>query len=254
MLKYLSLIASTLYTSSFALPNSNSPNILVVTLDDVGYSDIGALGAEWSTTNLDRFLSNSVEFTHHYSGYTDSASRSQLLTGVHSYHTGYGELGSSFGTSTIGAIPIGTPTLAEYIKEFSTNKYNTYYIGTWDLGHSLDAHTPNSRGFDYFYGMLTNENDVITKKSSVNINEIDPSYITKHHKSFIDFWENTNIIDENIASLTDSIHNFQKRQLKLLKIVKIHLIFMYTYHFKVQNHIQDLVHMIKVLIQNVIIY
>ena len=60
-----------------------------------------------------------------------SASRSQFLTGRYSYHMGYGEL-NVFDIEKIGAVPQGSPTIAEYLKYFAD--YKTYGIGKWHLG------------------------------------------------------------------------------------------------------------------------
>lgn len=124
-------------------------NIVFVTLDDVGFNDIGSLGAEWDTPNFDNFLKESVSMTHHYSGYSDSASRSQILTGLHSWHTGYGRQASSFTTNTIAGLPLSVPTMAEYLKQ--EGNYDTFYIGAWGLGHTIAEHTPNAR---YCFHML----------------------------------------------------------------------------------------------------
>ena len=188
------------------------PNVVVITLDDVGYSDVGQFGAEWKTANLDSFISNGITMSHHYSGYTDSASRSQLMTGVHSWHTGYGKQGASFGTSTIGGIPLGVPTIAEYLKEYGD--YDTYYIGAWDLGHSLKDHTPNSRGFDYFFGSYSGATDVLTKAQSITPSNNDPSTITNDATGYFDFWENTKLVED--ADGVDSNKQYADRAVRVI--------------------------------------
>jgi len=39
-------------------------------------------------------------------------------------------------------------------QSFKAAGYETAMIGKWHLGHSIEQHTPNARGFDHFYGHL----------------------------------------------------------------------------------------------------
>ena len=94
-------------------------NIIFMIMDDMGRADIGKFGSEWDTPNLDSFLENSLTLDNHYIGYVCSASRSQFLTGRYSYHSGYGTL-DVFDIEKIGHIPLQTPTIAEYLKEYTS--------------------------------------------------------------------------------------------------------------------------------------
>ncbi|MDP6041028.1 MAG: sulfatase-like hydrolase/transferase, partial [Candidatus Latescibacteria bacterium] len=42
------------------------PNIIMILVDDMGYSDLGSFGGEVRTPNLDRLASNGIRFTQSY--------------------------------------------------------------------------------------------------------------------------------------------------------------------------------------------
>ena len=157
--------------TNFQDATTSSPNIIFIMMDDLGRSDISAFGAEWDTPNLDGFVSDSLLLSHHYIGYVCSASRSQFLTGRYSFHNGYGTL-NVFDVTRLGVIPKGTPTLAEYLKQYTN--YNTYAIGKWQLGASVESSLATNRGFDYFWGY----NGGMEK------------YFSKDRDGKVDFYEN----------------------------------------------------------------
>ena len=44
--------------------NDERPNILLIVVDDMGYTDIGSFGSEIETPNLDKLALNGVRFTN----------------------------------------------------------------------------------------------------------------------------------------------------------------------------------------------
>ncbi|MBT7855195.1 MAG: sulfatase-like hydrolase/transferase, partial [Opitutae bacterium] len=42
------------------------PNVIVVLVDDMGYSDLGSFGGEVKTPHLDRLAANGLRFTQNY--------------------------------------------------------------------------------------------------------------------------------------------------------------------------------------------
>ena len=76
---------------------SDSPNILIILDDDMGFSDIGCYGGEIDTPNLDRLAASGLRFTQFYNTARCSPSRASLLTGLHPHQTGIGILTYSNG-------------------------------------------------------------------------------------------------------------------------------------------------------------
>jgi arylsulfatase A-like enzyme len=67
---------------------SPRPNIIVVLVDDMGYSDIGCYGGEIRTPNIDALGTNGVRFTQFYNCAKCTPSRTSLLTGLYHQATG----------------------------------------------------------------------------------------------------------------------------------------------------------------------
>ena len=57
------------------------PNVVVIMVDDLGYSDVGCYGGEIDTPNLDALAHNGVKFSQFYNTAKCHSSRVSLLTG-----------------------------------------------------------------------------------------------------------------------------------------------------------------------------
>lgn len=138
-----------LTTSAFA--QSKRPNIIVLLVDDVGYSDIGCYGGEIKTPNLDRMVANGVRMTQVYNSSRCCPTRASLLTGLQPHQVGLGHMvGSGVPKGNIGYNGFRNDnnlTIAEALKSAG---YFTAMSGKWHIAPG----TPTNRGFDEYYGML----------------------------------------------------------------------------------------------------
>ena len=66
------------------------PNILVILVDDLGWSDLSCYGSEIPTPNLDALAKNGLRFTQFYNTGRCCPSRASLLTGLYSHQAGIG--------------------------------------------------------------------------------------------------------------------------------------------------------------------
>ena len=125
-----------------------TPNVIVIFIDDMGYADIGPFGAkDYPTPNLDRMAKDGMKFTDFVvSSAVCSASRVALLTGC--YHIRVGITGALGPGSQIGINEQET-TLAELCK---SKGYATACYGKWHLGHH-PKFLPTAHGFDEYYGL-----------------------------------------------------------------------------------------------------
>src|SRR5436190_1868833 len=73
-----------------ALAAEARPNIVVILVDDMGFSDIGCYGSEIPTPNLDKLAANGLRFTQFYNTARCCPTRASLLTGLYSHQTGIG--------------------------------------------------------------------------------------------------------------------------------------------------------------------
>lgn len=129
---------------------ADTPNIIYILTDDLGYGDISCMGQkQFSTPNIDRLASEGLLFTQHYAGSTVCApSRCSLLTGKHTGHT---SVRGNKEVQPVGQhpIPAAAVTLAEQCKKAG---YATGAFGKWGLGFPGSEGDPMNQGFDRFYG------------------------------------------------------------------------------------------------------
>ena len=131
--------------SSFAL--ADSPNIVVILVDDMGWGEIEPFGAtRVKTPNLNAMAAEGMRFTSWYGAPRCSASRASLMTGC--YNARVSIPGSLEPTGDIGLHP-NEVTLAEIAKQ---QGYATACVGKWHLGHR-DEFLPTEQGFDSYYGI-----------------------------------------------------------------------------------------------------
>ena len=129
--------------------NNNSPNIVFILADDLGYGDLSSYGSETiETINIDKLAENGVKLTSYYAAQpVCSASRAAILTGVYPNRIG---IYNAFGPTSDSGISHNEYTLAEMLKD---NGYKTGIFGKWHLG-SKKEFFPTNHGFDEFYGIL----------------------------------------------------------------------------------------------------
>ncbi len=115
-----------------AEPDRTRPNIVLIMVDDMGYSDIGCYGGEVQTPHLDRLAEGGLRFTQFYNTAKCHTTRAELLTGNYAYSIGDNNMehGATFGEVLR---PIG---------------YRTLIAGKW---HQKPL--PTTRGFDRYFGL-----------------------------------------------------------------------------------------------------
>ena len=127
------------------------PNIVLIMVDDMGFSDIGSYGSEINTPNIDRLAKEGTSFKRFYNNAICAPSRASLLTGQYPHKAGIGFFNRNLGVPGYeGYLNKESLTLGEV---FKYNGYATYMSGKWHVGDEKE-HWPNQRGFDQFYGFL----------------------------------------------------------------------------------------------------
>src|SRR5256885_215149 len=121
------------------------PNIAVILVDDMGFSDIGCYGSEIPTPNLDKLAAGGLRFTQFYNTGRCCPSRATLLTGLYSHQAGIGHMVEDKGAPGYrGRLNDSCVTLAEVLGPAG---YFTAMSGKWHVGHEHGV-TPTSRGFE----------------------------------------------------------------------------------------------------------
>ena len=141
------------------------PNVIVIMVDDLGYSDIGCYGGDINTPNIDSLGFNGIRFTQMYNGARCCPSRAALLTGLNPHQAGIGQMGANLGhPSYQGYLNENCVTIAEVMRN---NGYATLMSGKWHVGGGYDRRLrdqwnpgdethplPTQRGFDRYFGLL----------------------------------------------------------------------------------------------------
>ena len=145
---------------------SDSPNVLIIMMDDLGWGDISLNGAIYDTPNIDSVGENGLCLDNFYSAYSVcSPARFAALTGRYPYR-GYADnviyptvdtLSPFAQTRIFNSIEMGNNAdgmLGDEItfaETFKAAGYSTGCFGKWHLG-DYGEYLPTNQGFDYFYG------------------------------------------------------------------------------------------------------
>lgn len=135
-----------LTTAEAAQPDSaTKPNIVVILVDDMGFSDLGCYGSEIPTPNLDALAAGGLRFSQFYNTARCCPTRAALLTGLYSHQAGVGHMTEDKGVPGYrGRLNDRCLTFAEVLKPAG---YFTAMTGKWHVGQNLGV-TPWGRGFD----------------------------------------------------------------------------------------------------------
>jgi arylsulfatase len=132
------------------------PNVVLILVDDLGYSDLGCYGGEIHTPQLDELGRRGVRLSQFYNTARCSPSRASLLTGLHPHQTGIGILTNDDRPAGYpGSLNARCVTLAEVLLEAG---YATCLSGKWHLASQMREPSPawpTRRGFLRFFGTLT---------------------------------------------------------------------------------------------------
>ncbi|XP_070574983.1 arylsulfatase B-like [Ptychodera flava] len=127
----------------------DTPHIIYLLADDLGYNDVSWQDETIQTPNLQDLADKGVILKNLYGMSACSPTRSSLLTGKYA---------SSIGSQHLvfmGNVPHGVPTDLPYLpKRLKDNGYATYGVGKWHQGFCNESFIPTGemRGFDHYYG------------------------------------------------------------------------------------------------------
>ena len=177
--------------SSEAIKEHPKPNILFITLDNVGYGDLKAFNEDSPviTPNIDRLATQGARLTSFYTASpTCTVSRASLLTGrIPQRHQLVSQLSGIAGNYGIGLSQ--SEEIIPKVLKGSTN-YATGVFGKWNIGFAPGSR-PTERGFDEYLG-----------NASGNIDHFTHVYSGKH-----DLYHNTESISRDGEYSTDLFAN-----------------------------------------------
>jgi arylsulfatase A-like enzyme len=123
---------------------AEKPNIIVILVDDMGWSDIGCYGGEIPTPNIDALAKGGLRFTRFYNTGRCCPTRASLLTGLYPHQAGVGHMTEEKPFPGYrGRLNENCVTMAEVLGGAG---YFTTMAGKWHIGQSFGV-VPWERGF-----------------------------------------------------------------------------------------------------------
>ena len=148
-IKFVFIFCMILMSSvGFSQTKEQTPNIVLVLMDDLGYGDLSCYGAlDFRTPNIDQIALDGIRFTNYLTPQAVcSASRAALLTGCYANRVG---MAGALGPRSETGLAHSEVTIAEMMKQ---KNYATAIIGKWHLGDN-QTFLPLSQGFDEYLGI-----------------------------------------------------------------------------------------------------
>jgi len=145
------VLATTGVARAQAATDTGKPNVIIIFVDDLGWTDLSCYGSTFhETPNIDRLAGKGAMFTRAYASCcVCSPTRASLLTGKYPQRVGFTDfLNPNKRTGPNSAetqLPVGETTIGE---AFQQAGYRTGYIGKWHVG-SEKIGMPKQHGFDW---------------------------------------------------------------------------------------------------------
>ena len=143
-------ILSITFTAFALAEEASRPNVVLIMVDDLGWSDFGCYGSEIQTPNIDRLAAEGLRFTQFYNTAKCENSRICLLSGLWAHEAQMRALQNCM-------------TLAEAMRAAG---YTTLMTGKWHLDR-----TPVDRGFDRYFGHLSGATNYFTGDNSFRLDD-----------------------------------------------------------------------------------
>lgn len=178
-----SLITAGAFASAVTVANNEKPNVIVIMVDDLGFSGVSSYVGLIETPNLDNLASQGVRFSQFFNAARSCPARASLLTGLYPHEAGVGHMTLKVNTEKKQYTPedrmyIPTAyrgwlvesvyTLPEMMK---MGGYSTYMTGKWHISSPDSITWPLQRGFDKFYGVLPGTSDYFDPQELYNGNK-----------------------------------------------------------------------------------
>ena len=185
-------------------PAPKRPNIVILLMDDWGFSDVGSFGSEIRTPNIDALAARGVRFTNFHVAGSCSPTRAMLQTGVSSHRAGLGNMPETIPPDHVGKPGYDTVlndrvvTIAQLLHDAH---YRTYFTGKWHLG-ATPAKLPTARGYDHAFALADAGADNFEQKPIYGLHDkADWTEDGKPARLPANFYSSTFIVDKMIAYL-----------------------------------------------------
>jgi arylsulfatase len=140
-------------SAQLACAADERPNILLVMVDDMGYSDLGCYGGEIRTPTIDSLAQDGVKFARFYNCAQCCPTRASLMTGLYPHQAGVGDMNEEGDKNELWK-RVGSPAYLGLKPEvLRAAGYQTFMAGKWHLGKA-EENWPGSRGFERQFALI----------------------------------------------------------------------------------------------------
>ncbi len=146
-------------------PKPGTPNVFIILLDDVGYSQLGSYGGLIQTPNMDALAADGLRYNNFHTTALCSPTRAALMASRNPHRIGLGSHAlTAMGFPGYNGTP---PESAKSIAmDFQHAGFETFAVGKWDHTPLPEAsssgpflHWASGEGFDHFYGFMAADAD-----------------------------------------------------------------------------------------------
>jgi len=144
-------------------PPKGAPNIVLILLDDVGFSAAKTFGGIAETPALDRLAARGLRYNNFHTTALCSPTRAALLTGRNHHRVGFGAV-TDIARGFPGYNSVWQKDTASVADVLRRSGYSTAAFGKWHNTPNWEVSPigpfdrwPTGLGFEYFYGFMAGE-------------------------------------------------------------------------------------------------
>lgn len=159
---------------------SGAPNVVLILVDDVGFSTASTFGGPVPTPAFDRLAANGLKYNAFHVNAICAPSRAALLSGRNNHEIGFGTI-TEHAQGYPGYNSVWPKDSACIAKVLQEGGYNTAAFGKWHNTPVWEINAagpfdrwPTGQGFDYFYGFLSAFDNQYTPRLYRNTTPAEP--------------------------------------------------------------------------------
>ena len=158
----------------------NSPNVVLILLDDVGFGATATFGGPAKTPALEELAKHGLRYNRFHVTALCSPTRAALLSGRNDHNAGFGTI-SDLANGFPGYTGIWNKDTASIAEVLRRNGYSTAAFGKWHNTPFWEIspvgpfdHWPTNLGFEYFYGFMNGMDSQWEPSLYRNTTAVDP--------------------------------------------------------------------------------
>ena len=143
-----------------AVAPAGAPNIVLILIDDLGYSATDLMGGPIHTPAFDGLAAQGLKYNNFHTSAICAPTRAALLSGRNDHRAGFGTI-PEFAKPYPGYNAVWKKSVTMFAEVLRRNGYSTSAYGKWHNTPIAEInpvgpfnHWPTSLGFDHYYGFM----------------------------------------------------------------------------------------------------